>query len=211
MSHCHQNDNELLYLIRQGDEEALSLLIDAYKRIIRAYVHGYSCKVKTSCDLEDLYQECIIALYKAANTYKETMDCKFSSYYRVVMERTCYNYLRSAYNLKNRANQSLLSLDQYVCEQGGLLIGDIIACDPCIEPTWAFEIKQQMVSIRRCVKNMGEKEQKIFTLWEQDYSYKEISRILSEAEKTIDNTMYRLKKDLRIQMMSAGYKLPSKK
>ncbi|OCN03460.1 hypothetical protein A4S06_05790 [Erysipelotrichaceae bacterium MTC7] len=186
-------------------------MIQKYARIIRAYVRGYSYKVKTSSDLEDLYQECIIALYKAANTYKETMDCKFSSYYRVVMERTAYNYLRSAYSYKNRANQSLLSLDQFVCDQDGLLISEVIPSSVQYEPTWAFEIKQQMLEIHKCVKAMGEKEQKIFTLWELGYSYKEIAKILVEAEKFVDNTIYKLKKDLRVQMMSTGYKQPPKK
>jgi len=193
------NDNELLYLYRQGDEEALTLLIEKYRRIMAAYARSYAHCVKTSCEVNDIYQVSLIALYKAVESYKENMGCKFGSYFKVVMERAVYNYMRHVYSDICRANRDAISTDQMVNDHEGIYIIDTIASAPKHfgNPVWSFEIKEVMDDINEVVQCFSKHEQHIFRLWEKGFTYREISVLVNESEKKIDNILYKIKSLIR--------------
>lgn len=192
------NDNELLYLYHQGDEEALALLIEKYRRIMGAYARGYSGKVKTSCEVSDIYQLALISLYNAVNSYKENMGCRFSSYFKIVMERSIYNYIRHIYSDVCRANREAISIDQLVNDYEGIYVVDTIACEQRkSDPCWNVNIKDMMCNVNRIVEALSPEEQKIYRLWEKGFSYREIAVLVEETEKRVDNVLYKIKRLLR--------------
>ena len=195
------SDNELLYLYHQGDEEALTLLIEKYRRIMGAYARGYTGRVKTSCEISDIYQVALISLYNAVNSYKENMGCRFSSYFKIVMERSVYNYIRHLYSDICRANREAISIDQMVSDYEGIYVVDTIAASKEQgDPSWAIEVNDIMQNVNDIIETLSSKEQRIYRLWEKGFSYREIGILVEESEKKVDNILYKIKRLLRAEI-----------
>ena len=70
MDYCRKTDEELVELIKNGDNECLHILIDKYNGLIRK-------KASILCpfaDTDDMVQEGIIALYSAVNVYDQELS-----------------------------------------------------------------------------------------------------------------------------------------
>lgn len=198
MENRYQSDDELLYLYRQGNEEALELLIKKYQKIMRAYARGFIGRVKTSCEINDIYQVAVIALYSAVNSYKENMNCRFGSYFKIVMERAVYNYIRHLYSDMNRANREAISMDQLVSDHEGIYIVDTIATQMKRgDPEWEVLVSTLMEDVYDVLAQCSKLEQRVYDLWSKGFSYREIAVLCGVREKKVDNVLHQLKKKLR--------------
>ncbi|MFP4177682.1 MAG: RNA polymerase sigma factor [Acholeplasmataceae bacterium] len=81
------NDYELIYLIRQHDQIAFSYLIDKYSRLIWKNVHLLEL---SKGDSEDFYQEGLMMLVKAVNTFNERYNKTFTRYFELILKRKFY-------------------------------------------------------------------------------------------------------------------------
>ena len=71
MDYKQVNDYEVIYMIKENDEEARNLLIRKYKPIINKISNKYISSVKPfGVEIDDLVQEGMIALNKAINTFR---------------------------------------------------------------------------------------------------------------------------------------------
>jgi RNA polymerase sporulation-specific sigma factor len=70
------NDYELVYLIRtQKDSIAFDFLFQKYKKFIWKYIHFMHIEYK---EQDDFFQEGILTLYKAVETFDESRNKTFS-------------------------------------------------------------------------------------------------------------------------------------
>ncbi len=192
------SDYELIYYIRQNDEESQMLLVQRYHRTIWAIIHALVPSPKpVSIDLDDLYQEGMIGLLEAVNNYKENMDASFGTFARVCVEREIRSLLRKyrsgSYSLLSNA----VSLDMSVSEDENVVLMDTVACtksdyDP-VYATYVSWAKDQVPFIR---KTLSELEWKAYQMSCLGYSYREISSRLSCSEKDVDNILQKIKKKL---------------
>jgi len=192
------SDYELIYYIRQNDEESQMLLVQRYHRTIWAIIHALVPSPKpVSIDLDDLYQEGMIGLLEAVNNYKENMDASFGTFARVCVEREIRSLLRKyrsgSYSLLSNA----VSLDMSVSEDENVVLMDTVACtksdyDP-VYATYVSWAKDQVPFIR---KTLSELEWKVYQMSCLGYSYREISSRLSCSEKDVDNILQKIKKKL---------------
>lgn len=194
----HLSDNELIYLYRQGNEEAFEVLSKRYQGMIWNYVRKYKYVVKTSCELSDLHQIANASLQFAIHGFRESIGSPFVAYYKVVMTRNVLNYIRHMSSDMNCANQNALSIDQAVSDHEGIYIVDTIAAtDRQSDPKWMFmqqEIRSQMDAL---MHQLPLQQQEVVALWEQGFSYKEISLLCNVAEKKVDNILHAFKKKIR--------------
>ena len=83
MNYFKYNDNEVIYLIRLGNEEAYDFIYKKYKRFIYAKIKKFGLH-----DLDDSFQEGCIALFKAIRSYDEVYEKTFNKYFeRVLINR----------------------------------------------------------------------------------------------------------------------------
>lgn len=192
------NDYELIYYVRQNDEESQALLIKRYHRTIWAIIHALVPSPRPSyIDLDDLYQEGLIGLLEAVNNYKENMDASFGTFARVCVEREIRSLLRKyrsgSYSLLSNA----VSLDMSVSEDENVVLMDTVACTKSdFDPVYASYVswaKDQVPYIR---STLSELEWKVYQLSCLGYSYREISTRLSCSEKDVDNILQKIKKKL---------------
>lgn len=192
------SDNELIYLYRQGNEEAFELLAKRYQGLIYNYIRKYRYVVKTSCELNDLHQIANASLQTAIHGFRESIGSPFVAYYKVVMTRNVLNYIRHMDSDMNYANQAAISIDQAVCDHEGIFIVDTIAAtDKQSDPKWVLMQREVRKQINILLVELPKLHQEIIYLWEQGYSYKEISALCATSEKKVDNILQFFKKKLK--------------
>lgn len=192
------SDYELIYYVRQNDEESQALLIQRYHRTIWAIIHALVPSPKpVAIDLDDLYQEGMIGLLEAVNNYKENMEASFGTFARVCVEREIRSLLRKyrsgSYSLLSNA----VSLDMSVSEDENVVLMDTVACtksdyDP-VYATYVSWAKDQVPFIR---KSLSDLEWNAYQMSCLGYSYREISCTLQCSEKDVDNILQKIKKKL---------------
>ena len=59
------NDFELISLIREGNQDALEIMFEKYKPLLYKTIHKFNLMY----DVEDMYQEGLLMLYKSIRFY----------------------------------------------------------------------------------------------------------------------------------------------
>jgi len=182
-----QNNEEELELIRRyldNDEEAQRILIDQYKTLIWYIIyHEIDLSRIAGIDVDDLYQEGLIALHKAITTYQSYKDIPLLGLAGVCIRRRMKSYIKNQ-NRKNRQFKTI-SLDWRVEEN---------------ERYWVYEmIPSQKTEQKKVdyIPGLRPMEQKILTLRINGFKYKEIAQKLGINKKAVDNTMQRIRRKLR--------------
>ena len=103
MDYKDYNDYELLNYIKEGNEDANSILIKKYEPLI----NKIAIKMLPYCennglDLNDLVQEGMIGLNHALDRYKERENILFYTYAKKCIERKIISTLVSANRSKNK-------------------------------------------------------------------------------------------------------------
>ena len=192
------SDYELIYYVRQNDEESQALLIQRYHRTIWAIIHMLVPSPKPSyIDLEDLYQEGMIGLLEAVNNYRENTEASFGTFARVCVEREIRSLLRKyrsgSYSLLSNA----MSLDMTVSEDENIVLMDTVACTkPDFDPVYASYLSWANDQVPTIKRNLSEQEWKVYQLHCLGYSYKEICEAVLCREKDVDNILQKIKKKL---------------
>ena len=83
-------DERLVELVREGDEEAFTALVQRYKRKVLLTASRF---VLDSYELDDVAQEIFIKVYKNIDSYRG--DAPFGHWLMKIAVRTCYDLLRS--------------------------------------------------------------------------------------------------------------------
>lgn len=162
------NDYELLYLVKEKDTVALDILLKKYERFIYKKVYSFFFH-----DDGDYFQEGVLCLYKAIETFDDRYNKTFMRYFEVILTRHFINI----YNKNKRYLQMIES-----CKQAFLV----------------QETEEAMLEIpleRPIFKSQT--EQKIYELYYiNNKKVKEISGLLNLNAKQIYNAIYRIKHKL---------------
>ncbi|MCI9182967.1 MAG: sigma-70 family RNA polymerase sigma factor [Acholeplasmatales bacterium] len=86
------DDNELLYLIKDGNAQAYRMLYEKYEHWIGKTYRGFSQGL--SMMYHDYKQECLLCLEKAIHTYNHNFNCSFFSFYTLIVKRSIYRLHR---------------------------------------------------------------------------------------------------------------------
>ena len=71
------NDYELVYLVREKNEEALNIIIEKYSPLIGSIASKY---YGVGYDYQDYFQEGLVAFIKSIQTFDENAPYSFYSY-----------------------------------------------------------------------------------------------------------------------------------
>ena len=76
------NDNELIYLIEEGNEEALEIMFAKYEPLIRSKISKFKFDKE---NLDDYLQECRLMLHKAIKLYNPNSPKTFNKYFDLIL------------------------------------------------------------------------------------------------------------------------------
>ena len=164
MDYKDYNDYELLYMIKENNDEAIDIMIEKYEPIIKKLASSFSYNYE-SVDMEDLIQEGRIAVYKSINTYKDS-KALFYTYVIVAIKNAMLNFCNKEFN-KNKRVSSYYSFDDL---------------DYCYGYEYNYissisdnDFYEKLVNFRN---NLSFSDSCIFELRYNDFSYKDIAILL---------------------------------
>lgn len=191
-------DFELLEKAKQGDEKSLEALLVKFKPLACKIARKYFLAGQ---DEEDLYQEAMIGLFKAEQSFNESIGLDFKSFASLCINRQIQSAVKNANRKKNKILNDSISLNN----QGGiesLDSGDeseLYFIVPSNSPLPDDELiyKEKVEEIKKAIASkLSSYEKKVLALYLNGLSYKEMGKILTKETKSIENCLSRIKTKL---------------
>lgn len=187
MDYKQINDYEVMYMVRENDEEARELLFKKYLPIVGKIASKYTEYIKRKgADFDDLLQEGMIALNAAINGYDDSNGVLFYTYVSVCIERHLATYCRRIDNKKNYFLNNSIDEDNYYSKVDFKSSIDYIFDEKLAEEEFIF------------YKNAFDiKHSSVFELRYNGFTYKEIGKLLDISVSTVDGRLYQIRKILQ--------------
>ncbi|MBN2878010.1 MAG: sigma-70 family RNA polymerase sigma factor [Clostridia bacterium] len=176
-------------IIKKLGYESFENIIDAYKNNVYSTAYGFT---RNRHDAEDLSQEIFLLIYQNLPTFQ--FSSKFSTWVYTVAINRCLMYKRKE---KRRSTiAKVMPLTDEVSQSysdGQGTETDVIAND-------------NKKLLYEALHMIGPKYSAVMILkYMQDLSVKEIGRILSLPEKTVETQLYRARSQLKERLKGLGY------
>ncbi len=159
-------------------------LIKNNLKLINIYIKKYLNKVKSlGLERNDLYQEGLLGLTVAANTYNNYKNVAFESYASQIIERKIKDFIRLHNGFKHSAlNESIpYENEDRIVDLTVSIESDLLAKE------LDEEIKEELTPV----------EYKVYELKKEGKTNKGISIILNTSVKNIENALQRIKTKMK--------------
>ena len=192
-------DIDLAAMAQAGDHDALTALIDRYRRFARAKSRGYFL---VGGDSDDIEQEALIGLYKAARDFRPEHQSSFRAFAELCITRQIITAIKTATRQKHQP------LNQYVSinasrpgdEPGERSVEDLLLHHDA-DPADRVVSDERIGSLRDAMRELlSTLEVEVLGLYVEGKSYQEIGEQLGRHVKSIDNALQRIKRKLDGQL-----------
>ena len=192
-----ENDYELLYLIQEDNEDAKEIVYEKYRPMVEMKAKKYYSQIKSNgYELNDLIQEGMMGLSRAIKDYKDDKNSKFVTFANVCVERQMLSFIRDVNRQKHQVLNSSISIDQ-ADEATGRTLLDVLNDDSTANPEKSFILLEEQEELKNKIKkNLTKKEQEVFDLRFEGFSYQEIAVLLNTTTKSVDGTISRIKQKI---------------
>jgi RNA polymerase sporulation-specific sigma factor len=195
-------DDELAARFQSGDRFALEALIARYRRFARAKSRGYFL---VGGDADDIEQEALIGLYKAARDFRPEHQASFRAFAELCITRQIITAIKTATRQKHQP------LNQYVSisgvrggdEPGERSVEELLHSHHDGDPADNVVSGERMQAMRTSMSEMlSGLEVDVLKLYVEGKSYQEIGDQLGRHVKSIDNALQRIKRKLDQHLQS---------
>jgi RNA polymerase sporulation-specific sigma factor len=193
-------DDALAARFQDGDTDALGVLLERYRRFARAKARGYFL---IGADNDDIEQEGMIGLYKAARDFRPDRQSSFRAFAELCVTRQVITAVKTATRRKHQP------LNQYVSisgvrggdDPGERSVEDLLCDHHESDPADEVVSRERMAAIRRSMAEMlSGLEVDVLRLYVEGKSYQEIGEHLGRHVKSIDNALQRIKRKLDVHL-----------
>jgi RNA polymerase sporulation-specific sigma factor len=194
-------DIELAARFQAGCQDSLQVMITRYRRFARAKARSYFL---VGADHDDVEQEALIGLYKAARDFRPEHQSSFRAFAELCITRQIITAIKTATRQKHQA------LNQYVSISGSRSGDD--AGERAVEelihvhrhgsdPADRIVADERFGAMReRMAEVLSGLEVDVLTLYVEGKSYQEIGDHLGRHVKSIDNALQRIKRKLELHL-----------
>lgn len=174
------SDDEIISEINAGNYELLQVIIKRYLPVIWHYVNKYC----SGNDREDAAQEASFALYSAVKKYKPELS-SFTTFADLCIKRSVLSNLKTSQRKKNIPDELVSQLE------------DIEIAD-CNSPEKIFFDKESYKTLTDSIKlELSGMEYKVLQLYLSGKKYADIAEELRISEKSVDNSLARIRRKLK--------------
>lgn len=190
-------DEQLIEMLRAGDEDAERQLYERYKQTVRSRAHTYFL---IGADHEDLVQEGMIGLYKAVLEYDPEREASFRGFADLCITRQILTAIKRATRKKHAPLNTYVSLNQPIFEEGGdQTLFDTMQNLRVVDPEEQLIGQEEYDRIQKYLHdNLSSLEQTVLGLYLNGFSYQQIAQKLERPPKSIDNALQRIKHKLEL-------------
>ena len=175
-------DNELIALHKGGDLTAFNRLYDRYKGLIKSLSKSYYL---LGGDCDDLAQEGLLGLLKAANTFDANVGASFKTYATICILSNIKTAIRLSLkkgNIPLNSASDISGEDVSLPNPEDLVIGEEGG-------------RELMTRIETALSGF---ELDVIKLYLDGHNYSEIAKILGKQDKAVDNALQRAKKKISV-------------
>ena len=185
------SDEELLYLIRCGQDDAKNHLIEKYKRRIYNWIR-YLDYSYLGIEHEDLLQIGIIRFWEGLDLYRNDQSASLYTFTKMIVMQKIKTILRQSINKYTIKDTQMISLDEMVGDDG-LLYEEIVEDERIIyQPSKILTVKETTSEyLSEIEKRMTYVERTVSQYIYEGYDEKEIAEILNIPIKSVYNAVYR--------------------
>lgn len=190
----NKTDEEIIKIIRSGNEKAVDILIERYKSLVRSKSNKFFI---LGSEAKDVYQEGMIGLYMAIKNFKDDNTTTFKTFANLCIERQLITALKTANRQKHYVLNNAVSLNSAIDNDSSNssevinLIENETSVDPLdllIDTEYKKNIKHSIYS------KLSTKEKNVLDEFLQGKSYVEIAEKLNCKTKSIDTALTRIRK-----------------
>ena len=173
---------ELVLQARQGDEDAFLQICHQYKNLLDSLSRRYSdmCPAEYG-SLDDFSQEARVALYNAVNRYDAVgQRVTFGAFAKTCIRNRLVSYVRKLSSKKRKKGEG----------------------DAGVAHSWSVqdtvvrrELGEKLISVAE--GTLSKYENRVFLLSLEGRGPKEISQLIGKSEKSVNNTLYRIRLKLK--------------
>lgn len=192
------NDEELLYLTRQGCPVAQKYLINHYYDLITVMTRNIVGNGNE--DRQDFLQGAMINLYSAFDNYRNDRNCRLSTYASKVVKNYVVNRYRNFYKTDVIASIKNISFDDICGNDTDFHYKDIIADEKQIgqSPQRILVVNEQLEMYHAAIKaKLSNYEYEVAKYRLDDYSFHDIAKITNKNIKAVYNAVYRIENKLQ--------------
>ena len=190
------DDDELVARFRGGDVDALNTLLERYRRFARAKARGYFL---VGADSDDIEQEGMIGLYKAARDFRPDRQASFRAFAELCITRQVITAIKTATRQKHQPLNRYVSISgvRGSDDPGERSVEDLLHDHHVADPADEVVSAERMDAMRASMaKMLSVLEVDVLRLYVEGKSYQEISEHLGRHVKSIDNALQRIKRKL---------------
>lgn len=194
----NQSDEELIMLLRDGDEKIIDYLIEKYKDLVRKKAGSMFI---LGADRDDLLQEGMIGLYKAVRDYDPGRDASFYTFADLCVARQIYKAVEAGNRKKHAPLNTYISIyvdenDKFESPKDALNEAILSVPDKGPEEEIIDKEEAQLLE-KKLFDALSDFERQVLNLKVTGMDYTEIARVLGRDEKSTDNALSRIKMKVR--------------
>ncbi|MBE6599236.1 MAG: sigma-70 family RNA polymerase sigma factor [Ruminococcaceae bacterium] len=191
--------NTLVARVKNGDDAAFGVLCEMYSALTESMVKRFAPSLgikngipqnEAAADPDEMKQDVVMALYKAARTYDADgvgKNVSFGLYAKICMNNAMITKVRKYKSTlrKLEKNAGMISVEK----QHKRFEADSV---------WqGLDLADLSDSLKNAVKELSEYERKVFDLYIDGKSTGEIASELNRTEKSVSNACYRVKTKIK--------------
>ena len=187
------SDEELIELIKNGDEMALEYLINKYKDMVNMKVGKYFI---IGAEREDIIQEGMIGLYKAIKSYNADKQNSFKSFANLCIERQLITAIKTSNRQKHIPLNSSVSLNNTAFnDEDDTSLMEIFNAHVIEDPLDTITKKEYYKSVENKIdQELSNFEKQVLYRYAKGESYVTIAEKLDIQVKSVDNAIQRIRK-----------------
>jgi RNA polymerase sporulation-specific sigma factor len=189
-------DEELVARSQAGDTFALDVLLQRYRRFARSKARTYFL---VGADADDVEQEGLIGLYKAARDFRPDRQSSFRAFAELCVTRQVISAIKAATRQKHQPLNRYVSISgvRGSDDPGEASVEELLDDHRAIDPADEIVSQEQIDGMRRSMaESLSGLEVDVLRLYVEGKSYQEIGSHLGRHVKSIDNALQRIKRKL---------------
>ncbi len=189
-------DEEIVRLAQQEhDENAIEYIVSKYKNFVKSKARTYFL---VGADRDDIIQEGMIGLYKAARDFRGDKLASFRAFAELCITRQIITAIKTATRQKHIPLNSYVSLNKPIYEtESDRTLQDILAGIRVSDPEELVISREEFADIELKMNEiLSDLEWQVLTAYLDGKSYNEMSKELHRHVKSIDNALQRVKRKL---------------
>ena len=188
------SDEDVIKLIKQGDNQALSYLLERYKELVNIKVGKYYI---VGAEREDTVQEGMIGLFKAIKCFDAQKQNSFKTFANICIERQLITAIKTSNRQKHMPLNSYLSLNNsaYDNEDNDEELINTFDSKTIVDPLDTLMKKEYYEQIESTIdKTLSGFEKQVLNRYIKGESYVDIAAKLDAPVKSVDNAIQRIRK-----------------